>query len=88
MTEKRKPVRMCIACRQGKPKEELVRVIKDKDGTVTIDASGKKPGRGAYICATCACVEKAKKIFGKVMRVPMEEELYNELKRIAEKREQ
>ena len=83
MAGRKKPVRMCIACRQGKPKEELVRIVKKPDGHYCVDETGKKPGRGAYVCAAEACIEKAKKIFGKVMRVPMDERIYEELKRIA-----
>ncbi len=52
---------MCTACREGRPKKELIRVVKSPDGTVSVDPGGKKSGRGAYICATLRCLETAKK---------------------------
>ena len=58
---KKQPVRMCTACREGKPKRELVRVVRSPEGDISVDLTGKKSGRGAYICPTTACFEKAKK---------------------------
>ena len=49
------PTRTCVACRQTNAKRELVRVVRGPDGSVTIDASGKRNGRGAYLCATREC---------------------------------
>ncbi|BDF58388.1 hypothetical protein CE91St36_12050 [Christensenellaceae bacterium] len=78
--ERRAPARMCIACRQSKPKQELIRIIRERDGRFTLDATGKRQGgRGAYICADAACVEKAKKIFGKAMHCQMGDALYEDL---------
>lgn len=53
------PERMCVACRQMKPKSELIRIVKNGDA-VLIDGSGKKSGRGAYICKNAECVKTAK----------------------------
>lgn len=53
------PQRTCIACRQATAKRELVRVVRGLDGRIQVDPSGKKPGRGAYICRTKACFEAA-----------------------------
>ena len=53
------PVRQCVACRQAKPKRELIRVVIAQDGTVTLDPGGKKPGRGAYVCRNRQCLEQA-----------------------------
>lgn len=53
------PQRTCIACRQVRPKRELIRVVRTPDGHVEIDATGKKSGRGAYICARRSCFEPA-----------------------------
>jgi predicted RNA-binding protein YlxR (DUF448 family) len=53
------PLRTCIACRDTKPKRELLRVVRTPDGHVVIDATGKKSGRGAYICARLSCWEVA-----------------------------
>ena len=55
------PIRHCIACREGKPKAELIRVVCSPGGEISIDKSGKSAGRGAYICPTEACMQKAKK---------------------------
>ena len=53
------PLRSCIACRQRYPKRELIRVIRAADGTVEIDPTGKRPGRGAYLCRNWQCWELA-----------------------------
>lgn len=53
------PLRTCIACRETKPKRELLRVVRTPDGHVVIDATGKKSGRGAYLCARLSCWETA-----------------------------
>ncbi|HEY0757568.1 MAG TPA: YlxR family protein [Ktedonobacteraceae bacterium] len=55
------PMRTCIACRQNKPKRELLRVVRTPDGHVQLDATGKKAGRGAYLCAKLSCWEIALK---------------------------
>jgi predicted RNA-binding protein YlxR (DUF448 family) len=52
---KKVPQRTCVACRQTSAKRQLVRVVRAPDGSVTIDASGKRSGRGAYLCATPEC---------------------------------
>ena len=51
------PQRTCVACRQTNTKRQLVRVVRAPDGSVTIDASGKRSGRGAYLCSTPECWE-------------------------------
>jgi predicted RNA-binding protein YlxR (DUF448 family) len=55
------PMRTCIACRESKPKRELLRVVRTPDEHVLLDASGKKAGRGAYLCAKLSCWENALK---------------------------
>ena len=55
------PQRTCAACRQGKDKREMVRLVRNPAGAVEIDTSGKKEGRGAYLCRDHACWEKALK---------------------------
>ena len=59
--QKHQPLRTCIACRDTKTKRELLRVVRTPDGHVLIDASGKKSGRGAYLCAKLSCWQKALK---------------------------
>ena len=51
------PERTCVACRQTNAKRQLVRVVRGPDGSVTIDPSGKRSGRGAYLCSTPQCWE-------------------------------
>ena len=46
MKQKKVPVRMCVACRQGKPKKELIRIVRNKEGSVGVDLTGKAQGRG------------------------------------------
>src|SRR5712691_7701374 len=53
------PLRTCVSCRQTKPKRELLRIVRTPDGHVMIDATGKKSGRGAYLCARLSCWENA-----------------------------
>src|SRR5437660_8474581 len=53
------PLRTCIACRETKPKRELLRIVRTPEGHVVVDATGKKSGRGAYLCARLSCWETA-----------------------------
>lgn len=59
MKVKKIPQRMCTGCMEMNPKKELIRVVRNKDGEVSIDNTGKKPGRGAYICKDIECLEKS-----------------------------
>lgn len=52
---------MCLGCNEMKPKKELVRVVKSKEGEISLDLTGKKAGRGAYICRNPECLKKARK---------------------------
>ena len=52
---------MCLGCREMKPKRELLRVVLNKDGQLSVDVTGKLPGRGAYICNDPACTAKLRK---------------------------
>lgn len=56
---KHTPQRTCVACREVKNKRELVRVVRKPDGNVELDSTGKKNGRGAYVCPSWDCWEKA-----------------------------
>jgi hypothetical protein len=55
------PLRTCVSCRETKSKRELLRIVRTPDGHVTIDATGKRSGRGAYLCAKLSCWEQAMK---------------------------
>ena len=61
MKQKKIPLRMCSGCGEHKPKKELVRVVKSPEGEISLDLSGRKPGRGAYICSALECLKKARK---------------------------
>lgn len=61
MNNKTYPQRMCIGCREMKEKRELIRIVKNKEGEISFDESGKLPGRGAYVCKTQECLKKAQK---------------------------
>jgi len=61
MQQKRIPLRKCTGCGEMKPKKELVRIVKDPEGAISLDRTGKKAGRGAYICPEEACLAAAKK---------------------------
>lgn len=61
MQQKKIPVRHCLGCNEGKPKRELVRVVRSPQGEISLDSRGKMPGRGAYICPKVECLTKARK---------------------------
>lgn len=61
MFEKHIPLRKCVGCGEMIGKKGAVRVVRDKDGNISIDPTGKKSGRGAYICKDKSCLEQARK---------------------------
>lgn len=82
MKMKKIPQRMCTGCMEMKPKKELIRVVKSKEDEVSVDLTGKKNGRGAYICKSIECLEKAfkSKKLEKNLETKISEEIYNRLK--------
>lgn len=82
MKQKKVPLRMCLGCQEMKPKKELIRIVRDKEGGVSVDFTGKKAGRGAYICRDSACLEKARKgkRLEKAFEAPVSQEVYDMLK--------
>ena len=64
MNQKKQPMRKCIGCQEMRLKKELIRVIRTPEGEISIDATGKKNGRGAYICHSLECLSKANKTKG------------------------
>jgi len=82
MKIKKIPKRMCTGCMEMKSKKELIRVVKNKEGEVSIDLTGKKPGRGAYICKDENCLQKAfkNKRLEKNLETTINEDVYNKLK--------
>ena len=79
---KKEPLRMCIACREMKNKKELLRIVKNKEGQIFVDLTGKANGRGAYICKNTDCLEKLKKqkILNKAFKMMIEDSVYEEIK--------
>ena len=69
---KKVPMRMCVACREMKPKKELIRVVRTPEGEIVADETGRKNGRGAYLCRAEACFNKAVKT--KALEHPLSEE--------------
>lgn len=61
MQKRKIPLRKCSGCGMMKPKTELIRVVKNKDGEISLDLTSKKPGRGAYLCRSVACFQTARK---------------------------
>ena len=59
--QKKIPMRMCVGCREMKEKRSLLRVVKSPEGAISFDRVGKAPGRGAYVCKSKACLERAVK---------------------------
>lgn len=83
MSDKKIPLRACTGCREMKEKRELIRVVRDSEGNVSIDFSGKKAGRGAYLCKNEACLTKAIRTKGleRSLNVPIGAELYEVLRK-------
>ena len=59
--QKKIPMRQCLGCNEHKPKNELLRVVRGPEGDISLDFTGKKSGRGAYICRDVKCLKKAVK---------------------------
>lgn len=80
---KKVPLRKCTGCNEVKNKKEMIRVIRDNEENISIDATGRKNGRGAYICPNEACLTKAMKNKGleRTLKVSVPEEIYEQLKR-------
>lgn len=81
MKTKKIPMRMCLGCGEMKPKRELIRVVKSKEGDISLDFTGKKSGRGAYICKSVECFEKARKArkFERSFSCMISEDIYNSM---------
>lgn len=75
------PLRMCVGCQEKKNKRELVRIVRTPEGDIVLDATGKKAGRGAYICPRRECLDAAikKKRLEKSLQQPISREVLEEL---------
>jgi hypothetical protein len=83
MAEKKIPFRKCIGCGLSKDKRELLRVIKTPEGEICFDETGRKNGRGAYLCKDARCLAKVKKTKGldRSFKMAVSSEVYESLER-------
>ena len=90
MSFKKTPLRMCIGCRQMKPKSELDRIVKTPTGEIVIDKTNKLAGRGAYICKGGDCLKKAEKInaLSHAFSITVDKQIYSKLLQGRENSEQ
>ena len=81
MHVKKTPLRKCTGCGEMKPKKELVRVVKSPEGEVSLDLTGRKPGRGAYVCPRVDCLRLARKArrLEKAFSCPIPAEVYHRM---------
>ncbi|MET3697944.1 hypothetical protein SAMN05877753_107205 [Bacillus oleivorans] len=85
--QKKIPLRKCVATGEMKPKKEMIRVVRSKEGLVEVDPTGKKSGRGAYLSKTRIAVETAKKknVLAHHLEANVPDEVYEELLKFVEK---
>ena len=82
-TVRKEPLRTCVGCRQSRTKKELIRVVRTPEGELVLDATGRKNGRGAYLCRSTECLQKAKMNRGlsRSLNTEIPEEIYDELEK-------
>jgi uncharacterized protein len=75
---------MCVGCREMKPKMDLIRIVKNREGDIDIDLKGKAPGRGAYICNDIECLHKAikNKLLDKALDHKIDNDVYKRLEEV------
>ena len=80
---KKIPMRQCVGCGEKKGKKELIRIVCSPEGTIGFDLTGKKNGRGAYICSNVACLEQArkKKALDRALKIEVSQQSYDDLKK-------
>jgi uncharacterized protein len=85
MKQKKVPLRKCVVSNEMKPKQELIRIVRNKEGEVFVDDTGKKNGRGAYVSKDARIIEKAKKqdTLARQLNTQIDDSIYEELERIA-----
>lgn len=81
---KKVPMRMCVACREMKPKKELIRVVRTPEGEIVADETGRRNGRGAYLCRAEACFNKALKTraLDRALEQPLSQEAADYLRQV------
>ena len=83
MVTRKIPMRKCLGCNEMKEKKSLVRVVRNKENEVSLDLTGKKPGRGAYICKSVECFTKARKAkrFERALEVEISDDIYSQMEK-------
>ena len=84
MQQKKVPMRKCIGCNESKTKKELVRIVRSPEGDISLDLTGKKSGRGAYICPEAECLKKARKAkrLERIFETAVPDSVYDEAERL------
>lgn len=83
MKTRKIPLRKCLGCNEQKNKRELIRVVKNKEGEISLDLTGKANGRGAYICKCLDCFEKAykRKALERALQAKVDNEIYEKMRK-------
>lgn len=87
MRKKKIPIRKCVGCGESKAKKELIRIVKNQEGNIFLDITGKANGRGVYICNSIDCLNKAKKskAFNRSFKAEVPNEVFDKLQMEIEK---
>ncbi|MDO4778804.1 MAG: YlxR family protein [Tissierellia bacterium] len=88
MKTNKEHLRKCIACQNHMDKKDLLRIVRNKEGVISIDLTGKQNGRGAYICKNKACLEKTikNKLLNRSLKANATNELYQEIENYVDER--
>ncbi len=86
---KKIPERMCSGCGEHRPKRELIRVVRSPEGGISLDLTGRKNGRGAYLCPRAECLQKARRArrIERSLGCPIPDEVYDEMEKELRQRE-
>jgi len=78
---KKEPLRMCLGCREMKPKNELTRIVRTPEGLISLDPNGKNAGRGAYICKNPECFKRIikSKALSRALKTEIQQDIYDEI---------
>lgn len=89
MRQKHIPMRTCVGCRTSHPKRDLIRVVRDPEGKVHLDLTGKLSGRGAYLCPKVECLERAVKgrQLDRALELTISDEVLADLKRVLDEQD-
>lgn len=81
MKQKKAPIRKCVACGLAKDKKDLFRIVRSPEGVVSLDPTGKKNGRGAYLSKDKECIEKArtKNLLSKQLKATVDDDIFKEM---------